>query len=164
MKGDGRVCLPRNRPSHCKMDGVVSVQHGGCGCNGVELKFVESLPIQDQKMYCSCIHIVLTQWTGTALPQPPPETNEKNTYMNWFSSSAEASSHSVTAYYFTAYLSIFPVSDNLSHLKVVGGCRPIGNSDKCRYEFQASLFHVLRFCEPTHSLLLTLKFYIHFSL
>jgi hypothetical protein len=34
---DSLLCLPRNRSSHCKMDGGVSVQQGGGGCNAEEL-------------------------------------------------------------------------------------------------------------------------------
>ena len=75
---DGFVCLPRNRSSHCKMDVGGSVQQGGGGCDGEELIFVVSPQIQVQRMYCSCIRIVLTQWTAAALRQPPPGTNAKN--------------------------------------------------------------------------------------
>jgi len=68
MKGDSLLCLPRNRSSHCKMDGGLSVQQGGGGCSGEELKFVVSLQIQAQRMYCSCIRTVRTQRTAAAPP------------------------------------------------------------------------------------------------
>ena len=81
MKGDSLLCLPRNRSSHCKMDGGVSVQQVGGGCIGEEQKFVAPLQTQAQRTYCSCIRTALTQWTAAAPPSPPTATNAKNTCM-----------------------------------------------------------------------------------
>lgn len=79
MQTENHACLPRNRPLHYMLDGDVSGQHGGDGCNGVGLKFVVSPLIQAQRTCCSCIRTALTQRTVTATPQPLAETNAKDT-------------------------------------------------------------------------------------